>query len=101
MNRDQIAHVLRTRTPYQISTRPGGAVVAMLTPWHGAIVRPGKRPTVIGTIPDPACLAIFVLGTFLTLGILGLVWLNAIPKSEDVVKEIRWIFRKELGIETT
>lgn len=99
LTRDEIAIVLRKRTPYRVTLRPG-VVVAWLDPWHGAIVRPGRTPTVLATIPDPRFMLLFVIGCFLTVGILGLVWLSANHAATEVVDEIRTVFRRDLGIAT-
>ena len=98
MNRSDIATVLRARTPYRVTTRPG-AVVAWLDPWHAAIVRTGKNPTVVATIPDPRMMFLFVIASFLTLGIASFLWLQN-RKSDYGVREIRSVFRRELGVIT-
>ncbi len=72
--------------------------MAWLDPWHGAIVRTGKRPTVVATIPDPSCMWAFILLTFLTLGLVGFLWHFVNQKSTDAEREIRTVFARELSI---
>ncbi len=91
MNRDQCAHVLRTRLPYQVTLRPG-IVVVSLPSGLGAIVRPGRCPRVIPTVTDPWLILVCVL----TLGALwALFWRDS---AREVASEIGELFRRELGV---
>jgi hypothetical protein len=99
LTRDEIAHVMRTRTPYRVTVRHG-CVVVWHDRWNGAVIRPGRFPTVKPTIPDPKCLLGYTIACFLTAGVALLAWLALSEASREVTAEIRKVFKKDLGILT-
>lgn len=99
LTRDEIAHVIRTRTAYRVTLRPG-CVVVWHDRWNGAAIRPGRFPKVIATIPDPWFAFLYVIACFLTAGLALFVWLAISEAASDVTREIRTVFKKDLGILT-
>jgi hypothetical protein len=91
---DQVALVLRKRTPYRIEQR-SGKVIAWLDPWHGAAVKNG---TVRATIPDTRLFLWYVIAVTFTMTLIELFWKNPNERSLAVENEIRDLFKRELGI---